>query len=72
MKNVITNIRNSKGFVSIESILVIGVIVVLAGIILFFFNGKAQDVSNTSGGQIAEAEANQKASGSFTPTAIPK
>lgn len=59
MKNVITNIKNSKGFVSIESILVIGVIVVLAGVILFFFSNKANDVSDTATGQIDQGEAKQ-------------
>lgn len=56
MKNVIKNIKNSKGFVSIESILVIGVIVVLAGVILYFFSNKANDVSDTSTGQIDQGE----------------
>ena len=56
MKNVIKNIKNSKGFVSIESILVIGAIVILAGLILYFFNGKADDVKEGASSQIEKAE----------------
>lgn len=55
MKNVIANIQNTKGFVSIESILVIGAVVILAGLILFFFNGKATDVQNASEKQMDTA-----------------
>lgn len=56
MKNVIANIQNTKGFVSIESILVIGAVVILAGLILFFFNGKADDLKQGSNTQINAAE----------------
>ena len=52
MKNVINKIQNSKGFVSIESILVIGAVVILAGLILFFFNGKADGVKKGADNQI--------------------
>ena len=55
MKNVISKIQNSKGFVSIESILVIGAVVILAGLILFFFNGKADDVKKGADNQIGTA-----------------
>lgn len=56
MKNVITKIQNTKGFVSIEAILVIGAVVLVAGLILFFLNGKAGDIGKASEGQIKEAE----------------
>ena len=55
MKNVINKIKNSKGFVSIESILVIGAVVILAGLIIFFFNGQANDVKDGAGSQITDA-----------------
>ena len=55
MENVINKIKNSKGFVSIESILVIGAVVILAGLILFFFNGKADGVKKGSDNQIGTA-----------------
>lgn len=55
MKNVINKIKNSKGFVSIESILVIGAVVILAGLIIFFFNGKADGVKDGASGQIDDA-----------------
>lgn len=56
MKNVIANIQNTKGFVSIESILVIGAVVILAGLIIYFFNGKAGDIADGSKTQINSAE----------------
>lgn len=65
MKNVIANIKNSKGFVSLESILVIGVIIVLAGIILFFFNGEANSITAESKAQTAKAQADQDSAGTL-------
>lgn len=56
MKNVIKNIKNSKGFVSIESILVIGAIVILSGVILFFFNGKATEVKDGAKDQVQNTQ----------------
>lgn len=55
MKNVINKIKNSKGFVSVEAILVIGAVILLAGVIIYFTNGKASDVSSTSGAAIDTA-----------------
>ena len=65
MKNAIANIKNSKGFVSLESILVIGVIIVLAGIILVFFNGEAKAISGTSKVQTTKAKADQGTAGTM-------
>ena len=56
MKNVINKIKNTKGFVSIESILVIGAVVILAGLILFFFNGEADQTTDNAGKQIGTAQ----------------
>lgn len=55
MKNVINKIKNTKGFVSVETILVIGAVVILAGVILFFLNAKANEVSNQSGDSVTAA-----------------
>ena len=66
MKNVIKNIKNSKGFVSLESILVIGVIIVLAGVILFFFNKVAGTITKESSEQTSEAKANQLDAGTMS------
>lgn len=66
MKNVIANIKNSKGFVSLESILVIGVIIVLAGVILFFFNAEAKAITSKSKDQTGDAKAKQITAGTLT------
>lgn len=63
MKNVIKNIKNSKGFVSLESILVIGVIIVLAGVILYFFNGEANTITTESKAQTSDAIQKQSGAG---------
>ena len=55
MKNVINKIKNTKGFVSIETIFVVGAFIILAGIIIFFANGKANDVSNSTGTAVDNA-----------------
>ena len=68
MKNVIANIKNSKGFVSLESILVIGVIIVLAGIILVFFNKEATSISTESASQTGTAKVDQGTAGTFSVT----
>lgn len=55
MKNVINKIKNTKGFVSIETIFVVGAFIILAGIIIFFANGKANDVSTSTGAAVDNA-----------------
>lgn len=70
MKNVIQNIKNSKGFVSLESILVIGVIIVLAGVILFFFNAEAKAVTAKSKEQTTSGKSNQNLAGTMTITPV--
>lgn len=58
MKNAINKIKNTKGFVSIESVMVIGVVVVIAGLILFFFNNRATEVQTGAKGQIDQGITN--------------
>lgn len=65
MKNVIQNIKNSKGFVSLESILVIGVIIVLAGVILFFFNAEAKAITTKTKEQTGDAKVKQNSAGTL-------
>lgn len=45
MNKMLNNIKESKGFVSIEFILIAGSVIILAGLVLFLFNGKAEDVA---------------------------
>lgn len=56
MKNVIKNIKDSKGFVSLETIIIAGAIIILGGVILYFFNGNANKMTNTSGTQMDTAQ----------------
>lgn len=56
MKNAINKIKNTKGFVSIESIMVIGVVVVIAGLILVFFNARAESVQTGAKGQMTQGQ----------------
>lgn len=56
MKNVIQKIKNTKGFVSLEVIIIAGALIILGGVILFFFNGNAQDMTDASGDQLGAAQ----------------
>lgn len=49
MKTIIRKIKESKGFVSIEVVFIAGALILLASMVMFFFNGKAHDVSKTAG-----------------------
>lgn len=55
MKKILANIRDSKGFVSIEVVLIAGSIIILAGVVLFYFNGKASEVTRGAGKQLMDA-----------------
>lgn len=66
MKNVIQNMKSSKGFVSLESILVIGVVMVLAGVILFFFNAEAKTITTKSKAHTTSGKSNQNLAGTMT------
>ncbi|WP_442637647.1 hypothetical protein [Rossellomorea marisflavi] len=69
MKNVIKNIKDSKGFVSLETIIIAGAIIILGGVILYFFNGNANKMTNTSGTQMDTAQTTIQADGT-APTGV--
>lgn len=56
MKNVIQKIKNTKGFVSLEVIIIAGALIILGGVILFFFNENASDMTGNSGEQLGAAQ----------------
>jgi uncharacterized protein (UPF0333 family) len=56
MKNVIQKIKNTKGFVSLEVIIIAGALIILGGVILFFFNGNANSMTDNSGRQLGAAQ----------------
>jgi uncharacterized protein (UPF0333 family) len=56
MKNVIQKIKNTKGFVSLEVIIIAGALIILGGVILYFFNQNASSMSNNSGKQLDSAK----------------
>jgi uncharacterized protein (UPF0333 family) len=69
MKNVIQKIKNTKGFVSLEVIIIAGALIILGGVILYFFNQNASSMSNNSGKQLDSAK--EKIQGTGTaPTGV--
>lgn len=52
MKTIIRKIKESKGFVSIEVVFVAGALIILASMVMFFFNGKAHEVSVKAGSSL--------------------
>lgn len=46
-KRIQHEIKNEKGFVSIEAVLALGIILMLAGLILVFFSGAASSLSSS-------------------------
>lgn len=55
MKSILNRIRNSKGFVSIEVIMIAGIIIVIGSVVLFAFSQKANSISNTAVDQLGKA-----------------
>lgn len=55
MKNVMKRIKNSKGFVSIEVILIAGSVIILAALVLYNFNGQADKLSSNAVKQVESA-----------------
>lgn len=69
MKNVISNIKNTEGFVSLEVIIIAGALIILGGVILFFFNQNANKMSNVSGKQMDSAQTKIQGAGT-APTGV--
>lgn len=55
MKAVLNRIQNSKGFVSLEVIMIAGIIIVLGAAIMMIFNGSAKNITETANNQLMEA-----------------
>lgn len=55
MKSVIKRIQNSKGFVSIEYIMIAGVVLLIASIVLLYFKNEAQKMSGSAVTQLQNA-----------------
>lgn len=55
MKKMLERIQNSKGFVSIEVILIAGSIIILGALVLYNFNGEADDVAKNAITQVQKA-----------------
>lgn len=49
MKHVISKIKDSKGFIAIEVIFIAGALILLASVVMYYFNNKASDVAGASG-----------------------
>lgn len=57
MKDVLNRIQNSKGFVSLEVIMIAGIIIVLGAAIMMIFNSNARAITETANNQLMEANA---------------
>ena len=57
MKNRMKRIQNSKGFVSIEFIMIAGVIILIASVVLFYFKVEAEKMAGNSLTQLEDANA---------------
>lgn len=55
MKEVLNRIQNSKGFVSLEVIMIAGIIIVLGASIMLIFNASARTITETANDQLMEA-----------------
>lgn len=55
MKNMLKRIQDSKGFVSLEVIMIAGIIVVLGASIMLVFKGNAQTLVGTASTQLTQA-----------------
>jgi hypothetical protein len=65
MKKTIDKIKDSKGFVSLEVIMIAGALILLGAWILYYFNGKAETIATSAGDQLTIA--NDKMNGTTTP-----
>lgn len=55
MKKVLERIQNSKGFVSIEVILIAGSVIILGALVLYNFNGEADTLADNAITQVENA-----------------
>lgn len=55
MKKLIERIQDTKGFVSIEVILIAGSIIILGALVLYNFNGKADKLAGNAIKQVEQA-----------------
>lgn len=55
MKKALKKIQNSKGFVSLEVIIIAGALIILGAFILAYFNGKAETITKSAGDQLTIA-----------------
>ncbi|WP_442637648.1 hypothetical protein [Rossellomorea marisflavi] len=55
MKKALKKIQNSKGFVSLEVIIIAGALIILGAFILSYFNGKAETITKSAGDQLTIA-----------------
>jgi hypothetical protein len=65
MKKIMNKIKDSKGFVSLEVIMIAGALIILGAVILAFFNESADDIATSAGDQLTIA--NDKMNGDETP-----
>lgn len=65
MKKILNKIKDSKGFVSLEVIMIAGALIILGAVILAFFNESADDIATSAGDQLTIA--NDKMNGTTTP-----
>lgn len=67
MKTLMKRINDTKGFISIEFVLIAGSVVLLAALVLYTFNGEANDVAKNSMLQLQKANESMEPSDGTTP-----
>lgn len=67
MKTLMKRISDTKGFISIEWVLIGGSVILLAALVLYTFNGEADDVAKNSMLQIQKANESMEPSDGTTP-----
>lgn len=55
MKKLIEKVRESKGFISIEVIMIAGIIIVIGAVVMYAFTNNANTISNTAVNQLQDA-----------------
>lgn len=66
MKKLLAKVKNSRGFVSLETIGIAVVVVAIAGLLMLKFKGTATNASDQINGQIQTNVQNIKTDGTYT------
>ena len=63
MKKLLEKVQNTEGFVSVEVIVIAGVVIVLAVVIMYFLATKGRGIATTTGANLDDAQQKISSSG---------